>query len=257
MRTYYDNHRFLVKIINSIVYLSPVLGFGKNTILDDITVKHLIDYFISKAFIGFVQLAEDPDALKANMAYNVEKSSRLRTDVTVDTMAFSDVDAIAIMRGEQQQLREKIASFLNVVVNMFRDEKSMLDYSYDSVIQHVHRIKGHEKDTMVRFLERMTDEEREIEDNFKRAKLGRWGKGLKKGVFQYVAEDYDEERKAMEEQIALERRAGKIHQVTDMNREIYMAELEEEERMVDDIEADAYDMSMIGEDNDDGYDNDD
>lgn len=251
MKNYMVKYEMLLKLINALVYLAPVQGFDKTTILDDITVKLLIDYFISEAFIGFVNLSEDTEALQLNKANNIRKSNELRNDVTIDDMEYNDVDNIAIIRGHQKQLREKIAGFLNVIVNMIKDERSVLNHSYDSVIEQVHRIKEREKDSIVRFLEKMTDEEREIEDNFKRAKLGRWGKGLKKGVFQYDADDYDQERQDMEKQIELERRVGKVHQVTEMNREIYMAELEEEDSMVQDIEDDAYDMSMIGEDDDD------
>ena len=258
MKEYVVKHRMLLKFINSIVYLAPIQGLGNDTILDDITVKLLIDYCISIAFVGFINLSDNYDALQMNKSNNRNSSKSGEPQMnSVDLMEYEDVDNIAIMHGQQQQLREKLAGFLSVVINMVKDERSVLDYSYDSVIQKVHRIKEREKDTFVHFLEKLPDEEREIEDNFKRAKLGRWGKGLKKGVFQYTAEDYDEERKEMEKQIELERKVGKVHQVTEMNREIYMAELDEEERMIEDIEDDAYDMSMIGEDNDDGYDNDD
>ena len=43
-----------------------------------------------------------------------------------------------------------------------------------------------------------------------------------------------------------------------MNRDIYMEEMEADERSAEEIDRDAYDMSLyIGEDDDDGYDYDD
>lgn len=253
MKKYNTKYSMLVKLINHLVYMVPDNNVGTTSVLDDITIKLLIDYFISESFIGFIKLAENSEALDISAENNVRKTSEMRND-DMESVEYGDVDNDAIRRGHQQMLQQKIAGFLNIVVNMVKDERSTLNHSYDSVIEQVHRIKEREKDSIVRFLEKMTDEEREIEDNFKRAKLGRWGKGLKKGVFQYAGEDYDEERKEMEKQIELERKVGKVHQVTEMNREIYMTEMEEEERMIEDIEDDAYDMSMIGEDNDDGYD---
>jgi hypothetical protein len=254
MKAYYLKYRMLVKLINQLVYLASMPGFDNANVLDDITVKLLIDYFLSVAFEGFVKLSNEQTLTEMKTSSNIDQTGAHRTHLSNDN---GDIDIIAIMRGERQQLQGKIADFMNILINMMKDERSMINYSYDSVNERVHRIKDREKDLIVKYMENMTDEEREIENNLKNAKLGRWSKGLNKGVFAYVAENYDEERNAMETQMALERKAGRLHQVTEMNREIFMDDVAEADRVAAEIEADEYDMSYIGEDNDDGFDADD
>lgn len=260
MNMYIAKYSIVVKLMDALVYLAPMPGDDTTTLLDDITVQGLIDYYLSLLIAGFAEVTTDPSVMQTNIAekVSVSASDEMSEGTSSQMMGIDeDADMIALMRGERQQLQEKMANLMIEVINVMKDERSTLDYSFDTVNERVHRIREHEKDLIVQRLGNMTDEEREIEDNFKRAKLGVWSKGLKKGVFQYAADDYDEEREAMEKQIVLERRAGKVHQVTDMNREIYMSELEEEDRVAAEIEDDAYDMSNIGEDDDDGFDPDD
>ena len=95
-------------------------------------------------------------------------------------------------------------------------------------------------------------EEREIENEFKNYRLERWNKGLQKGLTQYVASTYDEERETMEKQLLNERQLGKKDYVSDMNREIYMGDLEESERVNDSIEQEEYNMNNIPDDDDFG-----
>lgn len=254
LKAYYQKYRLLARLVEHIVYLAPMPGVSELTVLDDVTVKLLIDYLLSVALNGLVELAELPRALETDMAENVRKSAQLRTMVDVDVVATGDVDASAIMRGEQQQLRGKVAEFLMALIEVMIDEREVVDFNYDTAMADVRRVKEKEKDHIVADFAEMTDEQREIEDLFKRSKLGKWSKGLKKSIFQYDADEYDEEREEMERRAERERKLAKTSDVTDRNKDILMDEMEADEIMVKDIERDAYDMSYMGEDDDDGYD---
>ena len=101
-------------------------------------------------------------------------------------------------------------------------------------------------------------EEREVENLFKKHKLEKWGVGLQKGLVSYQQKTYDDELEAMEKTMNLEKRLGKKDYVTDMNRDIYINELEETERVATEIEREEYDMSNIIDDDDNSiYDDDD
>ena len=254
LRAYYSKYRLLAKMMENLVYLAPMPGFPNITVLDDVTVKLIVDYIVGLALAGFAELAELPAALEKNIAASVRRSGELRTMTDVSTAATGDIDALAIMRGERQQLREKVADFTRAVIEVMMEDRRVIDYDYDKAMADVHRVKEKEKDGIVADFAEMTDEQREIEDLFKRSKLGKWSKGLKKSVFQYVPEDYDEERESAEKRLEKERRLGRNRDVTDMNRDIYMEEMEADDAVAADIEADAYDMSYMGEDDDDGYD---
>jgi hypothetical protein len=129
----------------------------------------------------------------------------------------------------------------------------MIDYSYDQIMEKVLRSKEKEKDIITDYLKEMTDEERQIENNFKKAKLGRWGKGLEKGLVQYVGETYDQEREEFEKQMLKEIKLGKLNVVTEMNKEIYDYDMDEAMLVADDIEREVNDLSGLGEENDDMF----
>lgn len=257
MREYYKRYVLLAKLVEHLVYLAPMPGFANITVLDDVTVKMLIDYLLSVALLGFVKLAGLPSALETNMAENVRRSGELRTMMDVSTAATGDVDALAIMRGRQQEINQRVAEFLKSLVEMLIVSRGTVDYSYATAMEDVLRVKGKEKDHIVADFAEMTDEQREIEDLFKRSKLGKWSKGLKKSVFQYDADDYDAEREEEERRAERERRVARNRDATDMNRDIYADEMEAADIAAEEMDRDAYDMSHIGEDDDDGYDADD
>ena len=100
------------------------------------------------------------------------------------------------------------------------------------------------------YLRNLTDEERNLENIFKNNKLEKWNKGLQKGITQYVKENYDEEREAMEKQALKEKMLNKKNEVTDMNKEIYMMDLEEQMANEEQLDEEAYDMAVIPDDDD-------
>ena len=89
-------------------------------------------------------------------------------------------------------------------------------------------------------------------DILKSHKLGQWNKGLLKGLTQYVAGTYDEERAVMEAQAEMEQKLGKDDRVTIMNREIYADAFIDETMVADEIEAEEMDLGHLGDDDDHG-----
>ena len=68
---------------------------------------------------------------------------------------------------------------------------------------------------------------REVENIFKNNKLESWSAGLQKGLTQYVAANYDEEREKMEKQALKEYKLKQNNNVTEMNKQIYQIDEEE------------------------------
>jgi hypothetical protein len=105
----------------------------------------------------------------------------------------------------------------------------------------------------------MTKQEREIENLFKNHRLERWNKGLQKGLTQYVAKTYDEERDERERLEIMERQINDremMGQAQTANIEIEMLEQERQDHEGQMIEEDAYNMNDMPNDDDMG-DNDD
>jgi hypothetical protein len=116
----------------------------------------------------------------------------------------------------------------------------------------VFKISEREKDTFTDRLKAMTDEERDADTILKINKLGVWSKGLQKGLTKYTKETYDDERDVMEKITEIERSVRKNKNVTDENLAQYMDEYLEQNESDALAEAEAYDMSRMTEDYDDG-----
>lgn len=126
-----------------------------------------------------------------------------------------------------------------LISNTYKKIKEKISYSVEK-----------EKNSITDHLKNLTDEEREVNNIFKTGKLESWGAGLQKGLTKYVKDNYDEERIKMENQAIKERKLNQTDNVTDMNREIYKLDLEDEERREADIEDEENDMGNIPDDDD-------
>jgi len=157
-----------------------------------------------------------------------------------------------IIRGEKKALSMKIANLIIEFVNIICDSKDTYEYDYHTVMDKVHRAKEKEKNIITDYLKNLTDEERAIENVLKNNKLEKWNVGLQKGLTQYVKDTYDDEREAMEKQALKEFKLGENNLVTAMNKDIFAMDFENDAQVAEDIENEAYDMSMLPEDDDFG-----
>jgi len=87
---------------------------------------------------------------------------------------------------------------------------------------------------------------------FKNNKLEKWSKGLQKGLTQYVKETYDEERDALEKQALKERQLGRRSDVTDMNKDIYALDIDDQAQLVQEIDNEVNNLNEYLGENDDG-----
>ena len=153
--------------------------------------------------------------------------------------SLSTITEMNLSEGLNKDQTDSAANLILTFTRMIQADKSVINYSYSDIMEKVNRSKEKEKNIITDRFKNMTEEERDAEDLLKNNKLGAWSKGLMKGVFAYDAENYDEEREAMDRQTILENRLGKQDKVTDMNREIYALEAMEddaaEERVADEI----------------------
>jgi hypothetical protein len=150
----------------------------------------------------------------------------------------------------KEKLEELNVNYLITFMNIMNNHYNLLNNNYKKVKEKISYAKEREKDLITDYLKELNDEEREIENIFKNNKLEKWNKGLQKGVTQYVKENYDEERAAMEKQALKEKILNKNSYVTAMNKEIYEMDLEEKMRTDQEIEDEEYNMDNIPDDDD-------
>jgi len=139
--------------------------------------------------------------------------------------------------------------------NIMNNHYNLINNGYRKVKDKINMAKEKEKDLITDFLKNLSDEEREIENILKNNKLEKWNKGMQKGITQYVKENYDEEREAMEKQAIKEKKLQQNNNVTAMNKELYDLAMDEQTVNDEAIDAEEYSMSNIPDDDDFDYDN--
>jgi len=150
---------------------------------------------------------------------------------------------------------KNIISYIMCYSNIMNSHYNLINNGYAKVKEKIVMAKEKEKTLITDFLKNLSDEEREIENILKNNKLEKWNIGMQKGLTQYVKENYDEEREALEKQALKERKLQRNNNVTAMNKEIYNLDLDEQMLNDEAIDAEEYSMSNIPDDDDFNYDN--
>jgi hypothetical protein len=155
----------------------------------------------------------------------------------------------------KDEFMKTIINYIMCYSNIMNTHYNLINNGYAKVKEKIVMAKEKEKTLITDFLKNLSDEEREIENILKNNKLEKWNVGMQKGLTQYVKENYDQEREALEKQALKERKLQHNNNVTAMNKEIYDLDLEEQMHNDAAIDAEEYSMSNIPDDDDFNYDN--
>lgn len=261
---------YIYKLAEHTFFLSPIIRENKEiySIFDKRMISLIFNYYLLKVLITYIELINYKDSDLISGLNPIEQSSRsdfpfakgnkgkdyeeLLTEVQNEEDANGEINELEILMGEKKQLAENISDLLVVFVDMIGNEKKTINYNYEKIVEQVFRTKEKEKDDITSDLKRLTDDDREIENFFKNAKLEKWGVGLQKGFTRYAKTTYDEERKKMEDRLLLDIKLGKNLQVHEMNAEIYANDFLENEQNEDIANTEAFDISDLPDDDDYG-----
>ena len=174
------------------------------------------------------------------------------TSEEIQSLATGEISEIDVIEAKEYTINSVVSEFLTEILVVLHEHKRIIDYNAETIMDRVLYSKEKEKEEITEYLKEMTDEERAVENIIKNSKLERWSKGLQKGLTQYVKETYDEEREAIEKRANAEAKLGLSNMVTDMNRDIYVLEMEEQDDIDAEIERDEMDLSGLAEDDDYG-----
>ena len=202
-------------------------------------------YVFTFLCIELIKLSNKP---KISVESKKSMESYSSTNVGDESENIGEISEIEIVSGQELQLNGYVSDYLVSSLLLFKDEKSTMNYNKETIMAKVLRSKEKEKEEVTGYFEKMSDQEREIENLFKRNKLGKWSLGLGKGVVEYAADVYEQERKAIDERAILEKRLGALSDVTQANNEIFMFDAELQALSDQFADNEAYDMSMLPED---------
>ena len=243
----------LLQLINFTNLHANIINL-KNTetssILDNKTTSQLFHFYFLFVINHLFTLTDDRTLLHSeDIPSKEENIIAINDEINEDEL--SEIMDIDIVRGEQRELREKIANITTEMLNVIKNEKKKLNLNAQMIKEKITQSKDKERNNITSTLRDMTKEERDVEDLLKNNRLGKWNKGLQKGLTQYVGKTYDEEREEREEMEILEQQLENnalIGQALIADQEIALLEQEEEQLVADRIDADVFDMSGIPDD---------
>ena len=157
-----------------------------------------------------------------------------------------------IISGSTDELKSRVASLLQSFLEIELENKSAVDYSYEEIIKKINRSKQREKLAIIEYLGSMSKEERKVEELFKMYKLGRWNVGNQKGLVSYDKDTYERERNELLTQLQSDEASKQYEQVSEMRREIFDLDKDDEIAQDEFYEQEANDISQLNEDYMDG-----
>jgi hypothetical protein len=222
-------------------------------IFDEKTSKLLYEFYFLKTIQAYINLTDDENMIVREIKKQVDVDELFTVDYLDETVGVEPAYNTQLVKGNKKELRQKVSSLLLMYVKIMNNHKEDVNTSYDIIMDRVFKLKEKEKDLFTDRLQNISDEERNVDTILKINKLGVWSKGLQKGLTTYVKENYDEELEFMNKMNQYENvLRAKNKNVNDQNIEQYMEDYMEEIDNEMDIENEAYDISNMTEDYDDG-----
>ena len=226
-------------LVQNLPVYSPIEK-GENlyySLFDNESVNLLYMYLWYSTLYEFTAYANDVNLLRAD----VEEKKTDRRNGIRDSMSEAEqligkdtdeLQEVDIQMGDMEDLKLRVARVLYLFINMDMSNKTLV-LSYDEIAKKIRKEKNIEKHKIIEYLGNMDKDERQIEDQFKRYKMGRWNVGLQKGLVHYDKKTYDRETEL---------------ELVDVEQ---IAAAEEADAVLEE-DNEALDISALGEDYQDG-----
>jgi hypothetical protein len=224
-------------------------------VIDERTSRFLFEYYLLRVLITYISLSDDDNMIVTEIRKEVDVTDIFSVDYIEETETRVDLGMtsrnktdIRILTGNKKELKQKTADLLIAFMSIFKDEKDLIDISYEEIQDRVFKLREREKDMVTDRLKNMTDEARDVDTILKITKQGLYSKGLQKGLTMYDKDFYEEEQNLRDEMEKAERKIRKRNKnATDENINLFVDDYLEQRRTDREIDMDAYDMSGLGE----------
>ncbi len=238
-----------------------------HSLFDKLTFFELLKYCLYKTLYEFMYSSEDEELLRTEVKsirdnaieQNLELNSlsnnigTSRISVTEEYEdAMEELEETDIVMDTQQELKSRVSNLLYSFLEIEMENKEVVNYSYQDIMKKVNRSKEREKKAIFDYLGNMSKEERKVEELFKTFKLGRWNVGQQKGLVSYDKNTYERERNELLAQLGDDELANKYDAVSEMRREIFDLDKEQDDDAEEFYDNEANDISQLDEDYQDG-----
>jgi hypothetical protein len=205
-------------------------------LFDKETIYMLYTYCFYSCIFEYISCALDPSLLQMDVEEKkLVKRTQIRSlaEAAEQLSAQSDIAdddendydmglrEIDIRMGNTLELKERVSSLLCTFIDLEKENKSAVDFTYDDIIKRVSRSKQKEKDKIIGDFGKLDAEELKVQDMMKNYRLGRWNVGQQRGLFAYDPATYNRERDELMNQIIDDMGQGTMDVVDEDLMEIY------------------------------------
>jgi hypothetical protein len=238
VKTVLERNNMLMSMLDNIPFMySHVNGESvEESLFDHALVESMYTFIVLHSFKLYI------DILETDLQSDMLELDGEMTDLVLEAMDATDTSV----------RREQLANMLYDYCDILDMQKKLINVNRHDIMEKLLVIRDTEKDRITRYLKDLTEEERQVDTAFKHMKLGRWSKGMQKGLTQYVKETYDEERAQAEQEALIDLQLNANMNVTDMNRDVYRFDKLEKQMAEQEMEREAYDMGVLPDDDEYG-----
>lgn len=251
-----------VMLVNLNLFAENIPIFADQQLLfDRETVQMLYIYIYYSVFHDLIVESNNEEYVKVEMAKVKQMRRALAEDATVayasagsSTVAYASAassigdeedlgigDEYNILVGKQQDFKRRICQLFTILIEMDMDNKSIINVNYNDLSDKIYKANQAEKKTITDRFERMSIEERSVENAMKNYKIGAWNAGEEKGLFIYDKRTYNKEVTGQ----MMANVAGEGADVADLNAF-------DEANADADADREAFDIDNLGENYEDG-----
>ena len=151
--------------------------------------------------IPSINIKKDMDMVDNNAIFDNKTILELNKLIFLLTFTFYiDITTNEDIEVEDEEIRPMVANLLISYIGVYMDNMPKINMSYEDVKNKIIKTREAEKNKIVLDLGILSEEQREIQNNFKNLQLGTWNVGLQKGLREYVGERYDQEREQVDDE---------------------------------------------------------
>ena len=224
-------------------------------IFDERTSRYLFEFYLLRILIQYIELSDLDEMIVTEIRKEVEITDLFSVDYVEEQETRVDLSMTSrteietrLLTGNKKELKQKTAELLIVFVDILNNQKDTINTSYEEIQDRVFKLREKEKDLVTDRLKIMTDEQRDTDTLLKINKLGMYSKGLQKGLTTLDKDFYDEEQSFRDNMVKAEKNIRRKNpDANDENIDILMDDFVEQQRLDQEIDDEAYDMSFMGE----------
>jgi len=226
--------KYIVELANSCpVIINQKYNVDYSSFNQPIVIA-LMEFLFLKVISGYMELSQSTSCIYIPKKKKKTKKSDFTTLDAIEEEYVEFSMEETVLEGNSKELQSNVANLLLTMLNISRIQKEEINISYDQIMDKIFKLKEGEKTIFTTELKAKTEEERNVDNELKRNKLGRWNKGLQKGLTEYDENVWEEEQNMRDILLGIEERARKENQeefVEDILEQLLVDEREDRENM--------------------------